>query len=51
MKTKKQIEIQLKSYRTRRDNIMRENWAQNAPIIFRLNEKIDALKWVLGIVE
>lgn len=51
MKTSREIKIQLNKYMTRRANIIRESYPENAAIIFRLNEKIVALRWVLGIVE
>jgi len=51
MKTKKEIEIQLKTSKTRRANLTLHGIPENAVIIFKLNIKIDALRWVLGIVE
>lgn len=48
MKSTKEIEIQLKSYRTRMDNMGRQNNPNQALSIYTLTSKIGMLEWVLG---
>lgn len=48
MKSTKEIEIQLKSYRTRTDNMGRQNNPKQALSIYTLTSKIEVLEWVLG---
>ena len=48
MKTTKEVEVQLKSYKTRIDNLGKQNNPNQALSIYTLTSKIGMLEWVLG---